>query len=245
MSKPNLVVIVEGQTESAALRDLLSGHLQNHGLSAIFTLIGSRGEQGGGHKSFETLVKDVSATAKDFPGAHISTCFDYYGLNHSWPGVAAIKAEAIDASLKAVKVEAAILAEVTARVTQDVLWSGRFHPYIQMHEFEALLFSAPEILGRELRPKTAGYDLEVCFKTILAQHQNGCENINDHEATAPSKRIGAAAQYKKGKTGQARTILPAIGLDRIRQACPHFNDWIKTLEGLNPKPSPAEKPENG
>jgi hypothetical protein len=101
-----------------------------------------------------------------------------------------------------------------------------------VHEFEALLFSAPEILGRELRPRKIDNDLGTYFKDILAQHQNRCESINDHVTTAPSKRIEAVAHYKKGKTGQAKTILSAIGLDRIRCLCPHFNEWIKTLERL-------------
>ncbi len=236
MFRPNLEIIVEGQTEKAALPALLREHLDNHGLSVKFTVVGERRSrgQGGGHKSFETLVWEISAIAKDTPGIHISTCFDYYGLNPRWPEVAAIKAEPIAAPLKAARIEAAILAEVTAKVGADVLWSGHFHPYIQLHEFEALLFAAPEILGRELHPRNSGDDLEACFVKILGQYRNQCESINDHADTAPSKRLEAVAQYKKGKTGQARTILPSIGLKRIRGACPHFDEWVKTLEGLSP-----------
>jgi hypothetical protein len=213
---------------------LLTRHLQSVGLSVNFELIGDRGGQGGGHKPFEALVRDISAIAKGSPGVYISTCFDYYGLNARWPEVTTIKSEPIDASLKVVKIEAAIRAEVTAKVGPGILWQGRFHPYIQLHEFEALLFAAPEILGRELQPRSAGDDLKSHFTKIVNRHQNQCESINDNVETAPSKRIEAVAQYKKGKTGQARTILPAIGLERIRQACPHFNEWIKTLEGLKP-----------
>ena len=234
MSKPDLVVIVEGQTESAALQDLLTAHLQARGLSAIFSLIGKRGGQGGGHRPFDTLVSDVSYFAKTFPGVHISTCFDYYGLNPKWPDVTAIKAEQIASSLKAAKIEATILEAVSVRIDSNVLWDGHFHPHIQLYEFETLLFAAPEILGRELRPLSAGDDLKAHFQEIVDQHQNECENINDNVATAPAKRIEAVAQYKKGKTGQARTILPAIGLDRIRQRCPHFNEWISKLESLKP-----------
>jgi hypothetical protein len=131
VTKPNLVVIVEGQTESYALSGLLSWHLQSHGLSVIFPVIGHRREQRGGNKSFETLVHEISDFAKEFPGAHISTCFDYYGLNQKWPGVVTFKEERIDASIKASNIEAAILAEVKAIISPDVLWSGRFHPYIR------------------------------------------------------------------------------------------------------------------
>jgi hypothetical protein len=232
--KPNLVVIVEGQTETSALTAMLSSHLSARELTTIFPLIGTSNGKKGGQKSFETLLEEISFFAKNYQGVHISTCFDYYGLNTNWPEVTKIKNQAIDVYHKVANIETVILEKVITNISSNILYNDHFHPYIQLHEFEALLFADPEILARELCPKKIGYDLVNCFRKIVNLYQNNCELINDHKKTAPSKRIIAVAQYKKGKTGLAKKILPIIGLDKIRNACPHFSAWINKLENLSP-----------
>jgi len=98
-----------------------------------------------------------------------------------------------------------------------------------MHEVEALLFSETKVMANVFeRP-----DLQRPFAQIL-QECGECEEINDHEATAPSKRIERLFQaYRKGSGNRAHApiIVRRIGVDRLRQACPHFNEWIARLEG--------------
>ena len=107
---------------------------------------------------------------------------------------------------------------------------SRFVPYVQMHETEALLFSDTSIMASGFeRP-----DLQASLDRIL-QECCECEEINDHQATAPSKRIEKVfPAYRKGSgiRAHAPIILKRIGVDRLRSACPHFNEWIATLEGL-------------
>ena len=69
-----------------------------------------------------------------------------------------------------------------------------------------------------------GYDVLNC-------HTTDPEEINDGETTAPSKRLQSLyPSYDKILFGPL--IAQRIGLDRLRQECPHFRDWVAKLEAL-------------
>jgi hypothetical protein len=107
---------------------------------------------------------------------------------------------------------------------------SRFLPYVQMHEVEALLFVDPKIMAEALeRP-----ELEARFAQVL-QKRGECEETNEHPATAPSKRIEAiCSSYRKGSgiRAHAPIIVKNPGVERLREACPHLNDWVTRLEGI-------------
>ena len=96
-------------------------------------------------------------------------------------------------------------------------------PYIQMYEFEALLFSDAEIMAKSLNVSQNWID------NILNEF-NDLEGINNSKETAPSKRIEKHAKYIK--TQHAPKILQEIGLLKIREKCQGFNAWLKQLESL-------------
>ncbi len=101
-------------------------------------------------------------------------------------------------------------------------------PYVQMHEFEGLLFSDVE----QFRLVLDGWDTKVrnTLSDIRAQFSTP-EDINDSRDTAPSKRIlKAFPQGSYSKTQHGPIIAEAIGLCSIRQHCPQFNDWVTLLE---------------
>ena len=103
-----------------------------------------------------------------------------------------------------------------------------FIPYIQMYEFEGLLFSAPSALAAALGNSNSEQEFQRIRSDFLTP-----EWINDDVNTAPSKRIGKLfSAYDKPK----HPILAAIeiGLDVIRQECSLFNAWIRQLEDLRP-----------
>ena len=107
---------------------------------------------------------------------------------------------------------------------------SRFIPYIQMHEFEALLFSEPETLGEVLsldaRPRRIIRELQQ-----VAGHFATPEEIDEGQGTAPSKRIRSfAAHYQKVTDGNLAAT--RIGLKRMRRKCPHFDHWLDSLEAL-------------
>ncbi len=102
----------------------------------------------------------------------------------------------------------------------------RFIPYIQMYEFEGLLFSHPENLACGINQDA----LQPQFQKIRDAFGSP-EEINDSAATAPSKRIERLySAYDKPVHGSLAAM--EIGLDVIRQECHRFDSWLKTLEAL-------------
>jgi hypothetical protein len=154
--------------------------------------------------------------------------FDYFRIDSEWPG----KADALrqvkngttlTASQKAEILETATRTEIV-RILPGCGSENRFVPYIEMHEFEALLFSDADILA----DKTL-IDVTLIRK-ILEKYDNP-EEINDDPANAPGKRLESLKEgYRKVAMG--KTISEAIGIGGIRIQCPHFNDWLTKLENL-------------
>jgi len=93
-----------------------------------------------------------------------------------------------------------------------------------MHEFEGLLFSDCAAFSRGIdRP-----DLEGDLRQVRNQFPTP-EDINDSPLTAPSKRIkGLYPRYEKRLMGCLAAL--EIGLECMRQECPHFGEWLAKLE---------------
>ena len=101
----------------------------------------------------------------------------------------------------------------------------RFVPCVMMHEFEAMLFSDCDALANAVDEPDSAAEL----RSILGQFA-GPEHINDSKETAPSKRIlDLFPSYNKLLHGNRAVNM--IGLDRIRDECPHFSDWLGRLAG--------------
>lgn len=69
-------------------------------------------------------------------------------------------------------------------------------------------------------------------KVLKIRNQfNSPEEIDDNPNTSPSKRIlGIFPGYQKVFDGPL--IVGKIGLQKIRDECVHFNDWVTKLETL-------------
>lgn len=161
------------------------------------------------------------------PDSIVTMLFDYYGLGEDWPGLKKPGRQKIRESSDSV--ESAIVEAVAGKMGPDFN-RRRFIPYIQLHEMETLLFAGP----REMAQIFHRPDLEPKF-TRIVEHCGGCERINNHPETAPSKRIlELFPAYKKGSgvNAHAVRIVQRIGLARIRKHCPHFDEWLSRLEQL-------------
>jgi hypothetical protein len=152
---------------------------------------------------------------------------DFYGLPQhgegAWPGRA--EATHLEVRRKAKTVEDALLKDVSS-VMGGGFYPNRFLPFVLMHEFEGLLFSDCAAFCQGIgRP-----DLEPHFSQIRNEFETP-EDINDSPVTAPSKRVEELVPgYEKPLFGTLAVL--EIGLDRIREQCPHFNDWLSNLESL-------------
>jgi hypothetical protein len=101
-----------------------------------------------------------------------------------------------------------------------------FIPYVQLHEFEALLLVDPDrLLGMYPDGQTGVNRLKKDIGNTSP------ELINESAQTAPSKRI---IQYLPDYEGQKAQVGPLvaedIGITELRNKCSHFNEWISKLE---------------
>jgi hypothetical protein len=215
-----VLVLVEGQTEERFIKDMLCPHLWPRDIDLTPTLaVTKRVKDGtrfkGGITSYPKAAMDVRLLLMDTNAAAVTTFVDYYGLPPNFPGMASRPdAEPVR---RAVHVET----EWAVRIGNP-----RFHPYLMVHEFEALLFSKPKEISIALHAPKAGEDLEKIRSTFVTP-----EGIDDGPETAPSKRIMRCCPgYQKAVHGPM--VAQRIGLPDMRGQCPHFNEWLAWLEGL-------------
>lgn len=97
----------------------------------------------------------------------------------------------------------------------------RFIPYIQLHEFEGLLFSDISVFKNNFTSDELQFsELEEAVKSADTP-----EEINNGPATAPSVRLmKAIAGYNKVVYGAC--LASEIGLTSIRSKCKLFDEWI-------------------
>jgi hypothetical protein len=106
----------------------------------------------------------------------------------------------------------------------------RFIPYIQLHEYETLMYSDTDEM--EKWPGLYNKIPHGCFAKIKASVKgSNPELINEKPETAPSKRILAICD-SYDKVNDGLLILKEIGLNTLRKECSHFNEWLTKLESL-------------
>ena len=103
----------------------------------------------------------------------------------------------------------------------------RFIPYIQQHEFEALLFTEPTQFVVAYPERENEIQQLVAVRSQFLSP----EDINENQA--PSKRIQAIfPDYAKFKPTVGPLVAMEIGLTKIRAENPHFDEWLTKLEQL-------------
>lgn len=227
-----LNVVVEGQTEEAFIKRVMAPHLRACEVYATPIIVSasptrrSRDHLGGGG-SFGKAVRTIRDTLSNDLGAYCTTMFDYDGLPSDYSGLNTDDCPPSSQLNDHVEYLESALA-------QEVGDTHRFLPYLQVHEFEALLFADVEEIDRALRLSSAQESRLDELRTIV-EHFDHPERIDDGDDTAPSKRLHSLfPRYDKVLHGEL--IAHDIGLARIRAECPHFDDWVARLETLEPLP---------
>lgn len=209
-----VLVFVEGQTEETFVRDLLVPYFSRLGIYLTPILAQTSPGHKGGIVSYGKVKHQLTRLCRQDQGAYVTTMMDYYGLPNDFPG---LDGRVADAHEQVVRLEQALQQDIDA---------PNFIPNLMLHEFEALLFSAPEKFAEWLDDQA----LLAPMAAIRAAFATP-EHINNSPQTAPSKRIlTLVPNYKKTVDGPL--IAEDIGLDAIRAQCPHFNNWIERLLAL-------------
>lgn len=210
-------LLVEGHTEEAFVNELLAPYYVHRGLYLTPIKVSTSQGHKGGVVSYAKIRPQVEKLCKQDAAAHVTTMFDLYALPSDFPGRrSSAYLAARSGRHKAQVLEAAWAVDVGQR---------HFVPHLLVHEFEALLFAQLDAFAQWTD------DDRVLEPLRTARQMSKPEDINDSPQTAPSKRILAAMPGYQ-KTFHGPLIACDIGLDTIRKDCPHFDEWLKTLEAL-------------
>lgn len=148
---------------------------------------------------------------------------DFYGLGKGFPGTPL--PDNLSKLDKVRRIEQSVRADVAAGLP-DLRADVRLLPYLQLHEYEGLLFSDPPAFASGI----GQHHLAKHFQTIRGAFPTP-EDINDDPNTAPSKRIvDAFRAYSKPIDGLRAAR--AVGIDKMREECPHFREWVEQIEAL-------------
>lgn len=212
--------VVEGQTEETFVHQVFVDHFGHYNISTDVRVVEtSRGHKGGVLnylKAKGDLLRWLKEDQK--ADARFTTMFDLYALPESFPSHGSAKKLLPLPRIEAL--EAAFGADV-----EDT----RFIPYLQLHEFEALLLTDPA----KLESHFCEYAKEIAALSVECAGYDSPELINDGPLTAPSKRIiQKVPGYRGAKASAGPLVAMNIGLPAMRAKCPHFNAWVSKLEQL-------------
>lgn len=208
-----IAISVEGQTEDEFCKQVLQPYLRSKNIELTPVIVTTkRNNCGVKHKggciNLDRIKSEIVKLLPNFD--YVTTFYDLYGFD-------------INGTFTASKLEIKIA---------DLFKSDRrLIPYIQQYEFETLLFSEPSYY-EDYFQASAKIDIEQIINSC-----GGVENINNSRETAPSKRIDKF--FKKyneqyDKVFHGASIADDIGLDKIKQGCPRFAQWLSKIELLHP-----------
>ena len=220
-----ILVLVEGQTEEHFVKELLVPNFSYAPYKIYFypTIITTKTVKNkpdfkGGINSYEKVKSNLLKLFNDTSAKIITTMIDYYKLPTDFPGYKDMPNADFYGKVSYLE----------EKFKEDIN-NTRFVPYIQVHEFEAYLFSSSEGFNKVFLNKNKNKELEK-VNNIINQFNNP-EAINEGSETAPSKRLSHIfKEYKK--TLHGISIAKHLGLETIRKSCSHFNNWLKILESI-------------
>ncbi|OYV28702.1 MAG: hypothetical protein B7Z82_02040 [Halothiobacillus sp. 20-54-6] len=213
-----LLLLVEGQSEEVFVRDVLAPHYAQQQVFITPIIVNTSPGFKGGVVSYAKVKPQLIKLCRQDGSAFVSTIFDLYALPNDFPGK-----DAADYPFQGSGHQKASFIE--DKLTQNIN-ERNFIPNLLVHEFEALLFTAPEKFGDWANDEECVRELKAA-----ASCHDSPEDINESPQMAPSKRVLAAMPgYQKPLHGAL--IAEAIGIDAMRAACPHFHGWLQKIDDL-------------
>lgn len=212
-----IIIVNEGPTEQEFCNDVLLPYFIERNIYLETPTI--KATQGG-IVSWGALKKQLRMHLRQDKSAFVTTLFDYYGIKDSY-----FYPRWQEAKELTNKNERLNMLESAMRDDMEEELRDRFIPYIQLHEFEALLFSNVEVFRKNFE----SHEINREALSLIMNKYASPEDINDGWDTAPSKRLIKWVQgYSKVVYGAC--LATEIGIDKLKGKCPRFAEWIRKLE---------------
>lgn len=220
-----IFIVVEGPTEERFVRKVMYDHfiLKGIHIEAQQWVTNRKLGTAGGGSNFDLIQNHIQRLFGQHgknSAVYISTMIDLYAFPKQGNTIYDKEVERLSNGL-----QKAILLE---QKFADRMAQHNFIPYVQVHEFEALLLSDPDAMSNFYTDKAK--EIGKLKQDIAGMKP---EEINETPEGAPSKRIiKRIPTYKREKTTAGVMAAVKIGLPQLRESCPHFNVWVAKLEGL-------------
>jgi len=224
-----LYMTVEGQTEAAFAEKVLSPHLTRFEvylhpprLTGLHRRRRGRIPQGGLLNTFGHALTDMRNWLQEDQSsdARFTMMVDLYSLPNDFPGYNT-GMNKVTGREQAVALQESLMAEMN---------DPRFIPYLQLHEYEALVLVDPRRIATlyEITNAQINALCDECDRFSTP------EEINHGQHSHPKYRIQQRVPaYDENIAGPL--LAEDIGLPTLRKRCPHFGEWLTRLEQLNHK----------
>lgn len=211
-----LIIICEGPTEQAFCNDVLHSHLSTKDIALEAPTIK---HSNGGIVAWDTLKKQIVRHLNE-GNSIVSLFVDYYRIRDSYHFPGWMESKCINNIYDRMHF---LFEQMSLDIDENL--RSRFIPYIQLHEFEGLLFSNIAVFQNNFTKQELDFQqLEDAINSVKTP-----EEINNGPATAPSERLKKAIKgYDKVVYGAC--LASDIGLNTIREKCILFNEWVMNLE---------------
>lgn len=213
-----LVVIAEGETEESFVNNILIPYFNSLGINNYIQCFKTKHSSGGLSK-YSYIKQDIIKTIYE-ADVVVTTLLDFYRLPSDFPGYKQDNELSHDVWVEVIE----------NQIKEDIerekgLRFDNFIPYIQLHEFEALVFSSMAGIDALFERSEVNYR---SLQDIIDKYPHP-EDINNGPNTAPSVRLQRLIPgYDKVIYGVE--IIKEIGMDTVLSKCPRFNGWIEKIK---------------
>lgn len=213
-----LIIVCEGPTENEFCMGVLAPALLKSDIYVDAPLVK---KSNGGIVPWPNIKRQIETHLHE-ADAHVSLLIDYYGIKDSYKFPGWMQSKALSTMTERWQF---LCDSMKSDISPEL--ATRFIPYLQVHEFESLLFSDINVFKDNFDKKEMDFSI---LQNAIREFSNP-EEINSRPTLAPSKRlIKAIPAYDKVLFGNY--IASETGLSKIMSKCPLFNKWVTSLMSI-------------
>lgn len=221
-----VVVVCEGETEEEFVRDVLAPSFYGLELYLEPQMVETSPGHRGGALNYDRVKPHLRNALRQKSAPVVTTLFDLYKLDKRFPGFEQSKAIP-DLGQKLDLLRRELHSDIVAAAGCQ---PERFIPYIQPHEFEALLFSDVTALT-QVSSSWSKKSIERLVEIRAASESP--EHINNRPETKPAAHLERELNnpgYRKRRHGPIAA--QKIGLAKIEAECAFFAAWLAQIRKL-------------